>query len=428
MSHSHGHGHDAPPTPPEMQRRLAVAVAPFALATLVGLFVLWPSADPLGDIPGPVTDAQFDAEVTSVDETDCSEIGQGPGLECFDITVRLAEGPDSGDTVEFPFGGGSNAATFEPGDSIVMGRSTEAPEGSQYYFVDFQRTTPLIILAILFAVVVVALSRWRGLAALSGLAVSIFILLLFVLPAILDGKNPLAVAIVGSSAIMFVALYLAHGINARTSTAVLGTLASLALTGILAVIFVELASFTGLSSEEATFLQLQAETINLKGLLLGGVVIGALGVLDDVTVTQASAVWELHQANPEMGVRRLYSSALRIGRDHIASTVNTLVLAYVGASLPLLVLFSISSRPLGSVISSEVVAEEIVRTLVGSIGLVASVPITTALAAMVVSGGSGLHLPGRPRDSRRRPTTRQPRRGTKDRWKPPRAERDWRGE
>jgi uncharacterized membrane protein len=247
------------------------------------------------------------------------------------------------------------------------------------------------------------------------------------LPAILDGKNPLAVAIVGSSAIMFVALYLAHGINARTSTAVLGTLASLALTGILAVIFVELASFTGLSSEEATFLQLQAETINLKGLLLGGVVIGALGVLDDVTVTQASAVWELHQANPEMGVRRLYSSALRIGRDHIASTVNTLVLAYVGASLPLLVLFSISSRPLGSVISSEVVAEEIVRTLVGSIGLVASVPITTALAAIVVSGGSGLHPPGRPKDSRRGPT-RQPRRGPKDRWKPPRAEREWRGD
>ncbi len=419
MGHSHGHGHDAPPAPPEMQRRLAMAVAPFVLATIVGLFVLWPSADPLEGTAGPGADQQFDAEVIGVEPTDCSEIGQGPGFECFNVVARLAEGPEAGDTVEFPFGGAAAAASFETGDSIVMGRSAEAPEASRYYFVDFQRTTPLVILAILFAGVVVALSRWRGLAALGGLGVTVLILLQFVLPAILEGKNPLAVAIVGSSAIMFVALYLAHGINARTSTAVLGTFVSLALTGILAVIFVELSSFTGLSSEEATFLQVQAEVINLKGLLLGGIVIGALGVLDDVTVTQASAVWELRRANPEMGARRLYSSALRIGRDHIASTVNTLVLAYVGASLPLLVLFSVSNRPLGSVIGSEVVAEEIVRTLVGSIGLVASVPITTALAAVVVGGGMNLRLPARPGASRREPERK---------WKPPRAEREWRDE
>jgi uncharacterized membrane protein len=418
MSHPHGHDHDAPPASPEMQRRLAVAVAPFALLTVIGLFLLWPSSDPLGDEAAPPSDQQFAAEVTEVEETDCTEVGQAPGLECFNISARLTEGPDEGDTVEFPFGGSSNAATFEPGDDIVMARAEEAPVGSQYYFVDFKRTTPLVLLAVLFAAVVVVLSRWRGLAALAGLAVSIIVLLQFVLPAILDGKNPLAVAIVGSSAIMFVALYLAHGVNARTSTAVLGTLGSLALTGLLAVIFVEVASFTGLSSEEATFLQVQAEAINLKGLLLGGIIIGALGVLDDVTVTQASAVWELHQANPEMGARRLYSSALRIGRDHIASTVNTLVLAYVGASLPLLVLFTVSSRPLGSIITSEVVAEEIVRTLVGSIGLVASVPITTALAAVVVSGGAGLKLP-----TPRGRSTRTPR---EKKWKPPRAEREWR--
>jgi uncharacterized membrane protein len=418
MGHSHGHGKKAPPASPEMQRRLALVVAPFALLTIIGLFLLWPSEDPLGEATQPPADQQFSAEVTAVLETDCSEVGQAPGMRCFDVSARLTEGPDEGESVDFPFGGGSNAPIFEPGDEIIMAHTPEAPEGNQYYFIDFKRTTPLILLALIFAVVVVALSRWRGLAALGGLVISIGVLLQFVLPAILDGKSPLGVAIVGSSAIMFVALYLAHGFNARTSTAVLGTLASLALTGILAVIFVEVASFTGLSSEEATILQVQAEAINLKGLLLGGIVIGALGVLDDVTVTQASAVWELRLANPELGGRRLYSAALRIGRDHIASTVNTLVLAYVGASLPLLVLFTVASRPLGSIVTSELVAEEIVRTLVGSIGLVASVPITTALAAVVVSGGAGFKLPRRSRSPAR----------PRDKWKPPKAEREWRND
>lgn len=423
----HSHGHDPSPASPEMQRRLAFAVAPFALLTLIGLFLLWPSADPV-DARQPEPGEQFEAEVTAVEETECSEVGTGPGVECFNITAQLSEGPDEGQEIEFPFGGGSNSATFEVGDNIIMANAPDAPEGFQYVFVDFARSTPLIFLALLFAAVVVALSKWRGLAALGGLAISLVIILEFVLPAILDGKSPLAVAIVGSSAIMFVALYLAHGVNARTSTAVLGTLASLALTGILAVIFVEVASFTGLSSEEATFLQVQAETINLKGLLLGGIVIGALGVLDDVTVTQASAVWELHEANPEMGARRLYGSALRIGRDHIASTVNTLVLAYVGASLPLLVLFSVSSRPLGSVVTSEVVAEEVVRTLVGSIGLVASVPITTGLAALVVTGTMGLRGPRDPaRPVETAPNSPpRPRHAREKRWKPPKAERDWR--
>jgi uncharacterized membrane protein len=186
--------------------------------------------------------------------------------------------------------------------------------------------------------------------------------------------------------VMFVALYLAHGFNVRTTTAVLGTLCSLLLTGILAVIFMGTTRLTGLASEEAAFLQISAEQVNLEGLLLGGIIIGTLGVLDDVTVTQASAVWELHLANPSFGIKELYASAVRIGSDHIASTVNTLVLAYAGASLPLLILFSLSSRPLADLITTELVAVEIVRTLVGSIGLVASVPITTFLAATVTTG------------------------------------------
>jgi uncharacterized membrane protein len=195
-----------------------------------------------------------------------------------------------------------------------------------------------------------------------------------------------AVSVVGAAVIMFVTLYLAHGLNVRTTTAVLGTLGALVLTGVLAWAFVEASHLTGLSSEEAGFLQAAAGQVNLEGLLLGGIVIGSLGVLDDVTVTQASAVWELYHANPSMGFRALFSAGLRIGRDHIASTVNTLVLAYAGASLPLLVLFTLSNRDLSEVLTGELVAQEIVRTLVGSIGLVAAVPLTTALGALVLCG------------------------------------------
>ena len=243
-------------------------------------------------------------------------------------------------------------------------------------------------------------------------ATDLNVIVLFVLPAILDGRSPLAVAIVGAAAIMFVALYLTHGVNAQTTTAVLGTLVSLALTAVLASIFVGASRFTGLASEEANFLQAAAGQVNVRGLLLGGIVIGSLGVLDDVTVTQASAVWQLHRADPTQSARALYRAALRIGRDHIGSTVNTLVLAYAGASLPLLLLFTLSSQPVGAVVTGEVVAEEVVRTLVGSVGLVASVPVTTALAAAVVSrAGPGERRTKRPPD-----------------WAPSKGERDFWGD
>ena len=248
-------------------------------------------------------------------------------------------------------------------------------------------------LAALFAAAVLVLGRWRGLAALAALAVGFAVLLVFVLPSILDGHNPLAVAVVGAGVIMFAVLYLTHGLSARTSTAVLGTLVSLALIGALGAGFTAAARLTGLGVG-----------IDTRGLLLAGMVIGALGVLDDVTVTQTSAVWELRRANPTLGARALYGAAMRIGRDHVSSAVNTLVLAYAGASLPLMLLFSVSGRGLGEVATSQDVATEIVRTLVGSIGLVASVPVTTAVAALVASREqpAGHEEPGRAASPRRR--------------------------
>jgi uncharacterized membrane protein len=293
----------------------------------------------------------------------------------------------------------------------------EAPD-TEYFFVDFDRRSPLMLLGILFAVVVIGLSRWRGLAALAGLFVTLLVLTQFVLPAILEGSDPLLVACVGGSAIMFLALYLAHGFGPATTTAVLGTLASLLLTGLLALLFVELSTFTGAGSEEAVFLQISQQQVNLQGLLLASIIIGTLGVLDDVTVTQSSAVWEIRRANPEMGPWDVYRSAIRIGRDHIASTVNTLVLAYAGASLPLLILFSISERTLGQILNTEIVAEEIVRTLVGSIGLVASVPITTGLAAVVVTSGDTPRTPDREKAARPPKAPRE--------FKAPRRETEWR--
>jgi uncharacterized membrane protein len=193
------------------------------------------------------------------------------------------------------------------------------------------------------------------------------------------------VAVIGAGVIMFVVLYLTHGLSARTSTAVLGTLISLALIGGLGALFSVAAKLTGLDEDTANLVGVLGHGIDTRGLLLAGVVIGALGVLDDVTVTQTSAVWELRAANPALGFRELYAAGQRIGRDHVSSAVNTLVMAYAGAALPVLLYSSISGVGLGGILSSQSIAQELVRTMVGSIGLVAAVPITTALAAAVAT-------------------------------------------
>ena len=345
--------------------------------------VLWPtSRQDLSRAVELPTDL-FNGTVTAIVPAPCPGLeDQGPN--CRVAEVRLTEGPDEGETVTFEVGDPNAVRTVEEGSRIVVSRTETEPGTYAYDFADVQRGTPLGVLALIFAAVVIALGRLRGVAALVGIGVSLAILVNFVLPAILSGRNPLAVAVVGSAAVMFIALYLSHGVNVRTTSAVLGTLASLAITALLALLFVELTELTGFASEEATYIRVASENINLRGILLGGIIIGSLGVLDDVTVTQASAVWELHLANPALRSADLYRAAIRIGRDHIASTVNTLVLAYAGAALPLLILFTIAESRLSDVLTGEVVAEEVVRTLVGSIGLVASVPITTALGVLVV--------------------------------------------
>ena len=388
MGHSHSDGKESARVHARARLLLLVLVVPLLAATALGLVLLWPTdaSPPTPDfMGGPARLAE--ATVVKVDDVPCAGAGGDQTVLCQIASVKLTDGAgaETGRVVDVEVAQGADSPVLRQGDKIVVGRVglADGVDDGGWYFSDFQRRGPLLALALAFAVAVVAFGRWRGLFALAGLAVSFAVLVRFVLPAILVGKNPVAVAVVGSAAIMFAVLYLTHGVNARTTTAVLGTVGALSLTGVLAWVFVAGTHLTGMATEESGLLAASLSGVSLQGLLLGGIVIGSLGVLDDVTVTQASAVWEIHRANPGYGFQQLYAAGLRIGRDHIASTVNTLVMAYAGASLPLLVLFTLSSRQLGDVLTGEILAQEIVRTLVGSIGLVSAVPITTALAAFV---------------------------------------------
>ncbi|MEV5531731.1 YibE/F family protein [Streptomyces prunicolor] len=401
--HSHSHG-PAAPVSRHLRKVIAAILIPFTVAVVVGMVVLWPGGAPSHKRTGVGFDRQTQqATVTKVVSVSCASVNASGGGStgdtstaegssaaqeaagtCKKATVTVSTGKDKGRTfteIVQP----DQSRQLHQGEKVVVAYEPSAPKDLQYSVTDVNRKFPMALLAGIFALAVVVVGRLRGVMALVALAISFMILNFFILPAILHGSNPLIVAVVGSSAIMLIALYMCHGLSARTSVAVLGTLMSLVLIGVLGSVFIGWAALTGNTDDNTGLIHGLYPSIDMSGLLLAGVIIGSLGVLDDVTVTQTSAVWELHEANPAMGWRGLYRAGIRIGRDHIASVVNTLVLAYAGAALPLLLLFSIAQSSVGAVANSELVAEEIVRTLVGSIGLVASVPVTTALAALVVS-------------------------------------------
>ncbi|MEW2518713.1 YibE/F family protein [Actinacidiphila alni] len=390
VGHTHAHG-PVPPVSKHLRKVIAAILVPFAAAVVVGLVVLWPGGAPGHARTGVGFDQQTrQGKVVALVDVSCKSVNAGQSSSsstsdaCQKATIEVASGPDKGTTfteVVQP----DQTRRYSKGQGVVLAYAPNAPAGLRYSVTDVDRGFPLALLAGIFAVAVIVVGRLRGVMALVALIVSFGILTLFILPAILHGDNPLLVAVIGGSAIMLIALYSCHGVNARTSVAVLGTLCSLLLIGILGSVFIDWAHLTGNTSDETGVIHSLYPDIEIKGVLLAGVIIGSLGVLDDVTVTQTSAVWELKDADPGANWRKLYGAGMRIGRDHIASVVNTLVMAYAGAALPLLLLFSIARSGVLRVAGSELVAEEIVRTLVGSIGLVASVPLTTALAALVVS-------------------------------------------
>jgi uncharacterized membrane protein len=355
-----------------------------AVATAIGMAVLWPGDTPSGVGESIVVDSEA-ATVERVNQFSCQSLGTDT---CGKVTVRLDSGPDEGRKTSFQIGVGGLDPDVDVGDKVRVVENAVAPgvesvRGQEYSLTDFERRRPMLLLALLFGGLVVILARLRGILSLVGLGVSLAVVLVFMVPAILDGKSPLAVAVVGSFAVMLTTIALAHGTGAKSLAAMIGTALSLVLTIALAVLFVDLTHLTGLSSEESLFLQTSETGLSLDGLLLAGMVVAALGVLDDVTISQSSTVLALRGANPRQGFRELFGRAMSVGRDHVSATVNTLVLAYVGASLPLLLIFSSSTLSFSDAVNLELIAKEVVATLVGSIGLITAVPITTALAAVL---------------------------------------------
>ena len=374
---------------PGLRWVLAVVVGA-ALATGFGVVALWPTEEGVeaattsADEIGLVTD-RYGATVEEIRDGPCSYSTAESPYDCRQVTVVLDDGPARGSLVRLPeldLAFTATTPSLKVGQKVIIGYE---PSTDFYFYADADRRTALAWLSALFAVFVIALGRRRGVLALVGMAGTLAVLLAFMAPSILDGNDPLLVSVVAASGIAFVSLYLVHGFNPITTVALAGTLSSLGLTLGLSWAFFEWSAFTGLASEEGLVLPLIAGGLDVSSLILGGAVIGALGALDDITVTQAALVAELRYRNHGLSVYELVSSGIRVGREHIASTVNTLLLAYAGAAIPLLMLFVVSDQTLVMVANSEMVAVVIVRTLCGSIGLVAAVPITTILAALVSS-------------------------------------------
>ena len=414
----HGHGLEAGPGADDAltgpggapRRRVVLALAailvPVTVLLVAAMAALWPSgahremtlADPYGTSSGV---SLFSGTVTAVEPRDC-----GPQAGTLETPGGAVVGRDAAaglacvDAIVDPDGGGTDRARVaippevgasldvEPGDRLRALDLTALPGGAggqsaDHVFVDFERTVPVVALALLYALVVVLVARWRGLRAILGLGLAFAVLFWFMVPALFEGGPPLWIGLVGCSLIMVVVLYFAHGFSLRTTTALLGTLIGLGLTALLALWGTDAAYLTGMGDEYSYVLASVAPEVRLSGIVLCGLLVAGLGVLNDVTITQSSAVWELQAADPRASARDLFAAGMRIGRDHIASTVYTIAFASAGAALPLLMVVSLYDRSLADTLLSGELVEEVVRILVGSIGLVLAIPVTTAIAVAV---------------------------------------------
>jgi uncharacterized membrane protein len=373
-------------------RILVWILIPVAVWTIAALIWLWPTnvtahlRDDATSIAVPGLTIPK-GTITDVAETSCDGVsGSSTGdlSRCGRLTVRLDEGPEMGQEVTVTVTAAVYGSGISKGTGVTLYRTPIENADPGYQFADFQRTLPMIVLTGLFVVAVVAVARLRGAIAVLGLAFAGFIMTQFMFPALIVGHDPVLVGLVGSSAIMFVVLFAAHGISARTTTALVGTLTGLAFSAFLGWGATKWAHLSGVASEDDLILSASAPDLKLTSVVICGVIIAGLGVLNDVTITQASAVWELADTGPATP-RELFARAMRIGRDHIASSVYTTAFASAGAIMSVLLLLTVYQRPLFGMLLREQFAGEVVRTLVASIGLVLSVPITTAIAVAVVA-------------------------------------------
>ena len=360
-----------------------LAVAVLAIATLVGLVILWPDGK-LGQSNqfGPIRTVGAVAE--SVETVPCA---LSASHTCRVAHVRILDGSEKGRRTVLTTVAAVGSLDVAQGDRIRVYKNT-VPAGSDrpsdgYSFADFDRRGAMLWLGLGFVVLLLATGRLHGLRALVGLLASLAIVIKFVVPAILDGSSPFAVAIVGAFAVMLAMMPLSYGLGAKALAAWLGTAVSLMLAAGLAYAFAHIAHLSGASSDESVYLGASQSRLSLQGLLVAGMVIGALGVLVDLTVSQSSTVIALRRVNPSLGFGDLFRGALEVGHDHIGATIATLVFAYAGAALPVLLIFSVGGTSFADAFNGEAVADEVIAALVGSIGLIASMPITTALAALL---------------------------------------------
>lgn len=391
-----------------------------ALIAIVGLIVvgtacamamLWPAPDELPRQPAGAgaTSTVVTARVTSATMGACGASPPAAGDAATsdaaasagaDTCLRAYASLPIGQTVTFSLDPmASQAQDIRVGDTVRLIASTGyGPDGGEpvYAFYDHPRGGKMLAVAIGFALVVVAVGRVRGALALAGVGIAVALLATFVLPAILAGRPAIPVAIVGAVGIMTVVLYLAHGISHRTTAALFGSIFGILFTAVAGVAVTHWLRFSGIASTEEAGLLIAVPGLRMNDLLTATIVIAGLGVLNDITVAQASAVWEMRALNPGLEKRRISRAAMRIGRDHIASSIYTLVFAYTGAMLVVLLLVSTQPRDLVDLVTSEQIAQEIIRTLIGAAGLVLSMPVTTACAVLFVPAHdtSGARLPG----------------------------------
>ncbi|MFA5606938.1 MAG: YibE/F family protein [Leucobacter sp.] len=431
----HGHSHAAaaeasPATRSSVPVRVVtlILLAVIALGTGIGLVMLWPDYDRAGAVaervdfvaPGVTLER---GEVIHIEEgcetisgpqarlpDDAPAAGDGGGTpQCLTVSVGVLTGDDAGRLVEVAVRGAHASAGLRTGDHVelmavpqvasvdAVGEpepATATYEVSRLYDISgVFRELPLALLALAFAAVVIAVGRFRGALALLALGISAGVIFFFMLPALVSGGPGIPIAIVGSSAIMLVTLYLVHGPNLRTTAALFGTLFGIGIMALVSAVSVHATRLSGVGDEASGLLSGVAGEIDFRGLLSCAIIIAGLGILNDVTITQASSVWELRAAAPEMSRTEIYARAMRIGRDHIASTVYTVFFAYVGAALSVLIVLYLYDRPTLSLLTQEDIVVEIVRTLCGSIGLVLAVPITTGIAALFASPAAAPAFP-----------------------------------
>jgi uncharacterized membrane protein len=358
---------------------LVVLAAAFWLPSSV-IFELPDFGDPGFDLVEGRVDRVLSTETVEAQE----DIGV-PAQIIQELEVRVTKGELAGTTALVEQGSvsvGSDSDPYDEGDQVLL-YTSELPDGTRTFSIqDYVRRDGLLLLVTLFVIAVLLTGRWQGARSLIALAVTLLILLKFIIPGILSGQDPVLITVLGAGSATVLSVVLSHGINSKSAAAAAGGLAALFITGVIASLAVDGLHFTGVSSEEATFVQGQTGgQISLRGLLLAGILIGSLGVLYDVTILQASAIFELKRTNPRLGFQELFLAGTTVGRDHVAATVDTLVLAYAGASLPLLLLVTIQAQPFEILTSREFMAEEIARALIGSLGIIAAIPITNAIAA-----------------------------------------------